>query len=447
MVFKKFQTQVLFRILLILVNCVWLSIVIGHAPNVYTLIFLSSLLALQTWMLVRYVNRSNRELSRIFASLWDQDTSFSLAPSDPSGSFSEIAKVINESRQQIREARIDREKHYRYLQFIINHMDIGLLSFQNDGHVEHFNRAAGQLLGREKQSPLESLSVLQEELSKTLFEMEPGQSKIVNLFTGGDRSQLLIRMTELNYEDQPLKLISLQDIRTELDEQELIAWKRLIRVLNHEVMNSLTPIRTLTHAIDRSLEELNPAEKDRKIIEDIRENSRLIANRSASMADFVNRYREITSIQKIARGTFGLGAMLQEVNALHQKEFSDLGISCSLEIDPPSLEMEGDEILMKQVVINLVKNSLDALKNINEGSILLSAKKSDTQLIIAVMDNGPGIPSEFLEDIFTPFFSTREDGSGIGLSFSKQIVRLHGGNISIQSESGKGTVVSLKFSD
>jgi nitrogen fixation/metabolism regulation signal transduction histidine kinase len=447
MVFKKFQTQVLIRILLILINCVWLSIEIGHAPNVYTLIFLSSLLALQTWMLIRYVNRSNRELSRVFASLWDQDTSFSLAPSDPSGSFSEIAKVINESRQQIQKARIDREKHYRYLQFIINHMDIGLLSFHNDGSVEHFNHAAGKLLGREKQSPMESLNVLQEGLAKTLMEMEPGQSKIVNLFTGGDRSQLLIRMTQLNYEDHPLKLISLQDVRTELDEQELIAWKRLIRVLNHEVMNSLTPIRTLSHAIDRSLDELNPADTDRQIIEDVRKNSRLIANRSASMADFVNRYREITSIQKISRGKFGLGVMLQEVKALYQKELSDRGISCSLEIDPPRLEMEGDENMLKQVVINLVKNSLDALRNLKEGSILISAKKSDTQLTVAVMDNGPGIPPEYMEDIFTPFFSTREDGSGIGLSFSKQIVRLHGGNISIQSESGKGTIVSLKFSD
>ena len=447
MVFKKFHTQVIIRILLILINCVWLSYEMGHAPNVYTLIVLTSLLAMQTWILVRYVNRSNRELSRIFVSLWDQDTSFALAPSDPSGSFSEIARVINESRQQIQEARIEKEKHYRYLQFIINHMDIGLLSFHEDGRLEHFNLAAGKLLGSQNQSSLESLNGLQKGLAKTLNEMEPGQSKIVNISAGGGTTQLLIRMTQLTYDDHPLKLVSLQDVRTELDEQELIAWKRLIRVLNHEVMNSLTPIRTLTHAIDRSLEELNPSDTEQKIIEDIRENCRLIANRSASMADFVKRYREITRIQEISKDKIVLGTMLQEVKALFQKEFSDLGITCSLHIDPPGLEMEGDENMMKQVVINLVRNSLDALGNKKGGSIHISAHTSEDRLIIAVKDNGPGIPPEYMEDIFTPFFSTREDGSGIGLSFSKQIVRLHGGKIFIQSESGKGTTVTLKFSD
>jgi signal transduction histidine kinase len=212
-------------------------------------------------------------------------------------------------------------------------------------------------------------------------------------------------------------------------------------------MNSLTPIRTLTHAIDRSLEELNPSDTEQKIIEDIRENCHLIANRSASMADFVKRYREITRIQEISKDKIVLGTMLQEVKALFQKEFSDLGITCSLHIDPPGLEMEGDENMMKQVVINLVRNSLDALGNKKGGSIHISAHTSEDRLIIAVKDNGPGIPPEYMEDIFTPFFSTREDGSGIGLSFSKQIVRLHGGKIFIQSESGKGTTVTLKFSD
>ena len=445
MLFKKFHIQVLIRILLILINCVWFSLEIGKAPNVYTLIVLGSLLALQTWMLVRYVNSSNRELSRIFASLWDQDTSFALAPNDPSGSFNEIAKVINASRQQIQEARIDKEKHYRYLQFILNHTDIGLISFHEDGRVEHFNRAAGALLGFQKQYSLESLNELQKGFAGTLVDMEPGQSKIINVAPRGETTQLLIRMTQLTYEDRPLKLISLQDIRTELDEQELIAWKRLIRVLNHELMNSLTPIRTLTHAIDRSLEKLNPEGKDMQIIEDIRENSRLIAKRSASMTDFVNRYREITRIQKISREKLAVASMLQEVKTLFQKEFSDQGIACSLDVAPPDLEMDGDENMLKQVMINLVKNSLDALKNKKEGSIGLSAIRSDQQLTISVKDNGPGIPSEFMEDIFTPFFSTREDGSGIGLSFSKQIVRLHGGTISIQSESGKGTMVSLRF--
>jgi nitrogen fixation/metabolism regulation signal transduction histidine kinase len=447
MVFKKFQIQVMVRILLILANCIWISIEIPLPPNLYTLIFLASLLIIQVYLLIRYVNKSNRELSRIFSALWDQDSSFSLAPSDPSGSFSEIARVINESRQQIQEARIDKEKQYRYLQFIINHMDIGLLSFHGDGRVEHYNRAAGLLLGSRELSALKSLNVLHPDFEKTLQEMEAGQSKIVTISPGGESMQLLIRMTQLVYEDQPLKLLSLQDVRTELDEQELIAWKRLIRVLNHEVMNSLTPIRTLTHAIDRSLEELKPGDSDENIINDIRENSRLIAKRSTSLSDFVNRYREITKIQEISLNKIPVASLFKEVQALFSKELSEQKSACSMEIDPPGLQLTGDENMLKQVVINLVRNSMDALKESSNGVIRLLARKEGKHVILAVEDNGPGIPAEYMNDIFTPFFSTREDGSGIGLSFSKHIIRLHGGHISIQSKPGRGTSLTMKFKD
>ena len=138
--------------------------------------------------------------------------------------------------------------------------------------------------------------------------------------------------------------------------------------------------------------------------------------------------------------------MLQEVKALFHKELSEHNIACEITIDPPGLHLEGDENMLKQVIINLVKNSLEALKQSNNGAINIMARKENSQHIIAVADNGPGIPVEHMDDIFTPFFSTRDDGSGIGLSFSKQIVRLHGGTISIQSEPGKGCTVTMRFS-
>lgn len=445
MAFKSFHSQIIIRILLILGNCIWLSLEMFRPPNVYTFIVLTSTLIIQVYLLIRYVNKTNRELSRIFAALWDQDSSFSLAPSDPSGSFSEIARIINETRKQIQEARIDKEKQYRYLQFIINHMDIGLLSFHSDGSVEHFNRTAGILLGSPELSALKSLNALHPDFEKILHEMEPGHSKIINISPTGETIQLLIRMTQLTYEDHPLKLLSLQDVRTELDEQELISWKRLIRVLNHEVMNSLTPILTLTHAIDRSLEEIKPEGENKNIIEDIRENSSLIATRSASLTDFVNRYREITKIQEISKQKVSVDSVFQEVKALFRKELSEQNRECEIAIDPPGLSLHGDENMLKQVVINLVRNSMDALKQRNEGTIRMIGREEGKHILLIIEDNGPGIPDEFINEVFTPFFSTREDGSGIGLSFSKHIVRLHGAKISIQSGPGKGTSVIMKF--
>ena len=275
--------------------------------------------------------------------------------------------------------------------------------------------------------------------------MEPGQSKIISITALGETLQLLIRMTQLIYEENPLKLLSLQDVRTELDEQELISWKRLIRVLNHEVMNSLTPIRTLTHAIDRSLEEMNPGDADAIILNDIRENSSLIAKRSASLSEFVNRYREITRISEISMQKVSIAALYQEVKALFQSELSEQDKSCNIQIIPPDLKLDGDESMLKQVLINLVRNSMDALKQSNKGTISMMARKEGKHIILLVEDDGPGIPAEYIDEIFTPFFSTKEDGSGIGLSFSKHIIRLHGGHISIQSKPGKGTSITMTF--
>lgn len=431
--------------LLILLNCIWISLELIHPPSAYTLILLCSLLILQGYLLIRYVNRTNREISRIFLALWDQDTSFSLAPSDPSGSFTEIARVINESRQQIQQARIDKEKQYRYLQFIINHMNIGLLSFHGDGRVEHFNRAAGELTGKTELSSLGQLNSLHPGLEKTLLQMEPGQSRIVTINHPSESRQLLLRMTQLNYEGQPLMLLSLQDIRTELDEQELLSWKRLIRVLNHEVMNSLTPIRTLTHAIERSLEELDPKDSDEAVLADIRANSRLISKRSSSLIEFVKRYREISNIRMISKQAVPVKAMLQEIHGLFRDDLSRQNCMLEIGVEPSDLQLQGDENMLKQVLINLLQNSLHALEKHASGVIDIQARQEADSVLISVKDNGPGISPEYMDDIFTPFFSTREDGSGIGLSFSRHIVRLHDGSISIQSDPGEGTTVSMRF--
>lgn len=445
MLFRKFHIRVIIHVLLILLNCLWISFELFHPPNAYTLILLACLLILQVYLLVRYVNRTNRDISRIFSALWDRDASFTLAPSDPSGSFNEIARVINESRQQIQEARIDKEKQYRYLQFIINHMNIGLLSFHKDGRVEHYNRMAGELTGKPELSSIGQLNSLHPGLQEILMHMDPGQSRIISISHPTESRQLLLRMTQLTYDNQPLMLLSLQDIRTELDEQELLSWKRLIRVLNHEVMNSLTPIRTLTHAIERSLEEMDPRESDQAVLADIRANSRLISKRSSSLIEFVKRYREVADIRTISRQAVPVLAMLREIQDLFSDELSRQNCMLNLSVEPADLKLQGDENMLKQVMINLLKNSMHALEDHTSGAIDIRGRKVAGSIRISVADNGSGISPEYMDDIFTPFFSTREDGSGIGLSFSRHIVRLHDGSISIQSEPGKGTTVSMSF--
>ncbi len=433
------------RIFLILATCVWLGLELPSPPNVYTLVLLASLLLIQTALLIRYVNKTNRELARFFISLKDQDSSFALVPEDPKGSFGEVARVINETRKLFQDARIDKEKQYRYLQIIINHMDIGLLSFRIDGSIEHFNRAARKLLGSGELSHIHSLNSIHPDFENILSDLEPGQSKFITVSPASEKVQILLKMSELVYEDHPLKLLSVQDVNTELDERELISWKRLIRVLNHEVMNSLTPIRTLTHAIDRSLLEIPDKQLGEGIAKDIRDNTRLIEQRSSSLIDFVKQYREITRINELVPVKIKAGTLLNSVAPLFTQNMSDRQVDCQVKVEPSGLTLIGDEGLLKQVLINLLKNSIEALKETIGGIIALSAGEVEDHTVIQVKDNGPGIPPEHMDEIFTPFFSTKEEGSGIGLSFSKHIIRLHDGTMSIWSEPGEGTTVTIRL--
>jgi len=449
MVYKRFYIQVIIRVVLITANCFWFAFEVNDPPRLYTSLFLGLMVILQVWGLIHYVNKTNRELSRFFASLSDKESSLSLEPDDDSGSFSELAVILNETGKIIRDARIDEEKQFRYLQFIIDHVNIGLLSYKTNGSVVHFNPTSRDLLGISEIRDIKSLNTLHPDFSGILSNLNPGQSTIIKINRESVQHQLLIRMTEFLFDEEKLHLASLQDIQTELDEQELISWKRMIRVLNHEVMNSITPIRTLSHAINRSIEEsgLNRQTDPHvnETIGDIHKNTGLIEERSSGLIEFIKQYRDITKIHDLEKSEVSIEKLFNEVVLLYKNDFLSYKIDCSIKIDPDNLSLLCDINLLKQVLINLVKNAMEALISEKNGKIELTAGKEHDHLVLQVSDNGQGISAEHEDDIFTPFFSTRESGSGIGLSFSKHIIRLHEGTISIGSEPGKGTTVRIQF--
>ncbi len=449
MVFKKFYIQVVIRVILITGTSTWFAFEINDPPRLYTSLFLGIVIILQVWGLIYYVNKTNRVLSRFFTSLRDKESSFTIEPEDDSGSFSELAGILNETGKIIREARIEQEKQFRYLQFIIDHVNIGLLSYRTDGSVVHYNPTSRDLLGIKDIRDIKSLNKLHPNFTKIMTTLKPGQSAIVKITRKSGQHQLLIRMTEFLFDEEKLQLVSLQDIQTELDEQELISWRRMIRVLNHEVMNSITPIRTLSHAINRSIEEAGlDRQTDSNVLDtinDIHKNTGLIEERSSGLIEFIKQYRDITRIRDLNKTEVPVDKLFNEVVSLFTNDFLTYKIECTVNMDPPGLILECDINLLKQVLINLVKNAIEALTSAKNGRINLTAGKEDNRVVLQVTDNGPGISAEHQDDIFTPFFSTRESGSGIGLSFSKHIVRLHEGNITIWSEKGIGTTVKIKL--
>ncbi|UCG28878.1 MAG: hypothetical protein JSV24_05825 [Bacteroidales bacterium] len=450
MIYKNFYINVIGRIGLIFLTCLWLAYEISTPPFVYTVLFLGIILALQIYGLIWYVNRTNREIARFFASLKDKDSSLSVSTREKGGSFRELAKTLNETATLLKEARIEKESQFRYLQFIMENVNIGLMTFSDTGKVSLVNNAAKKLLGIRSLTRLNQLNAVNDNFERMLIDMKPGEQTVMRLTVNNELLQLLIRITGFRFHNNNLKLLSLQNFRQELEEHELRSWQKLIRVMTHEIMNSVTPITTLTLAIKKCLttnEGIKSAEElGEENIRDAVINADLIEERSKGLIDFVNNYRSISQINKLDISEVKAVKLLGNTASLFREDLKKLSIRVSQRILPEDLTLTIDEKLIQQVMINLVKNSIEALRETDNGKIeLFALKETDGSPVIRVLDNGPGIPVDKLDEIFIPFYTTSKNGSGIGLSFSRQVLRLHKGSISVKSEPGKETIFTLKF--
>jgi signal transduction histidine kinase len=245
-------------------------------------------------------------------------------------------------------------------------------------------------------------------------------------------------------------ILSLQDIKHELDEKELESWMKLIRVLMHEIMNSITPItslsETLSNLYSKGDSPVFPEQITNKTIATTLQGLNVIKEQGKGLMSFVESYRKLTRVPEPDKKLFKVVDLMNRVGILYNSLEKSEQIKLSFSVKNPDLEIYADQNMISQVLINLVKNALEANENNSSGRISLVAELNNSQKAeICVIDNGPGISEENLDKIFVPFFTTRQNGSGIGLSISKQIMRVHGGNLKVRSIPGKETVFCLSF--
>ncbi len=281
-----------------------------------------------------------------------------------------------------------------------------------------------------------------------LFALKAGEKETIKLVDENDFIQLIIYATEFKLRDQRYLLVSLQNIQSELEEKEMEAWQQLIRVLTHEIMNSITPISSLASTVQTILKN-NLEEQtnlDSETFDDINSAVNTIQKRSEGLIHFVNSYRNLTKIPKPNFQIFQIISLFNRINNLMGSELKKLGINFHVSLNPKSLELTADPEMIEQVIINLIINAKQSLESKEDAEINLIASLDERgKILIRVIDNGPGIPEEVLEKIFIPFYSTKKNGSGIGLSLSRQIMRVHGGNIRVTSKPNEETVFTLRF--
>ncbi len=446
MAFRRFRANVTIRVLLLAVTVILIyPALTRHLYAATALIAL--LIVIEIYSLIRYVERTNRELARFLESIRYSDFSAGFTGGTKGPGFDELGRIYSEVVGRFREISLEKEESYRYLQAVVQHVGIGMIAFAPDGGVELINAAAKKLFDIPRLGRIDDLSTVSAGLVEILKSIEPGGSELIKITVGGDLLQIFVYATELRLRRTILKLVSFQNISPELEAKEMEAWQNLIRVLTHEIKNSLTPIASLTSSMEDMLAARERAEGiDDETLQDIHEALRTIKKRSEGLLRFTDAYRSLTKIKEPELQSFPVAELVARVEKLAAKQIEEAGGSLTTRVEPPDLMLHADPQLVEQVLINLLINSIDAISGRADGRIEISAfVDKRNHIVIHVIDDGRGIVGEALEKIFIPFFTTKQSGSGIGLSLSRQILRLHNGTITAHSVPEEETVFTLTF--
>ncbi len=398
--------------------------------------------------LYRFASQTNRKLTRFLESVKYSDFISGFANDNKLGkSFRELNAAFNEVLEAFRKARTEKEEHWQYLNTIVQQVRTGIISFDPEGQVQLMNANAKRFIGIANLKNVHELADKNPKLYEALMDVQSGKS---TLYKASNEFLLTLQATELRIRGNTVKLVTLQNIQTELQKQELEAWQNLTRVLRHEIMNSITPISSLTSTLREILEQdlikkENNYELKSEGAEDLREGLNTIESRSKGLIKFIDAYREYTSLPQPKIKNIRVKDLIEKVAQLLKPEFKKTSIQFSYKSDSEYLTIQADEEMIEQVLINLIKNAIEALENSPNAKIELTGTYNDSSVIIEVTDNGPGIIPEAIERVFIPFFTTKKSGSGIGLALSRQIMQMHNGSLTVKSEPDVKTTFTLNF--
>lgn len=416
---------------------------------IYALFFLA-ISAYQVKLLIDYLDRSNENIASFLDSIRFDDLSYSFKTESDDPLVRRLHRELNEAMLKLRTSRREKDSEYLFFKNIVMHVGIGLIVFREDGKIEIFNSAARRLLKTNHARNISDLGEISEMLVQVFLKLKTGGRELFRLKIGDDVVQLSVYAIELTLRGENVKLISLQNIQSELEEKEMEAWQNLVRVLTHEIMNSVTPISSLAGIVEEELKEhmavheAAPLTPDQ--LHDIHLSLQTITKRSEGLIHFVKEFRSLTSVPKPRPVVIPLKPLLDELGVLHRKELAEKNIQFDISVYPEDLTLSADKNMIEQVIINLLKNAMQAFEDQERKRIQLKAYLTEkSRPVIAVTDNGSGIDPEALDKIFIPFFTTKKSGSGIGLSLSRQIMRQHQGTLTVKSTVGKGTEFFMRF--
>ncbi|HWM85176.1 MAG TPA: ATP-binding protein [Kofleriaceae bacterium] len=443
-----FRTQLLLRAGVMLGLLAGLAYLIISTGFVAVTLVVGALALLQAGLVLRFIGRTNRELARFLSAIRYDDTAQSFSVGSLGPSFRELGQELEQAMRRFRDARLADESRRRYLEALVDQVPVALLAVHDDGAVELLNNAARRLLNASSKTRVEALDAYGAGFRRDIAQSRPGGRTLTRTELDGLQRHLILSTTQIIVGGSSQRLTSLQDIQTELDSNELSAWQDMVRVISHEIMNSLTPIASLARTADEivaELEQRQPAGAQ-ELTADLRDAVQTLARRSDGLLRFVTGYRQLSQMPPPAMRPVSLREYFRRLEKLLEPEWSGRGIVLHMREPSEGVHIVADEGLLDQAMINLLRNAADAAAAGAEPQVWLTGGLSERgRPVIEIADNGPGFADEIKDKIFLPFFTTKADGSGIGLALARQVMLIHSGAITASERSGGGALFRLTF--
>ena len=449
MISRNFYVQLILRVVLLSVSALVLAFI--FLKGLYVLSFLTLFaFFLQTLFLIKYLNHNNRKIAYFFNSIKNEDFTLRFPEKGDSKSLNELNHSLNTLNDVIQKVHLKNQAQERYYQEILKQAEIGILTFNPKGHILFANPKVEKLLNHTPLNHIKQLAQVDKKLYELFNTLKPFERKLFQFTNERETIQLAIKSTEILLDGSTLRLISIQDIHNELDKKETDSWIKLIRVLTHEIMNSVTPITSISESIlgyYKSGDEIISTEQvDQDKIHNTAKGLEVIKNQGKDLMSFVQSYRSFLNVPIPDKKIIIVDDLLEKVKVLMSQEIDFNIISFNIIKHNNNLEIYADEKQITQILINLCKNAIQALKETQNAMLtIIVGLTTEGKKYITIKDNGSGIDPEIMDQIFVPFYTTKKDGTGIGLSLSKQIMHLHSGSLTAHSIPNQETTFSLLF--
>ncbi|GHF19905.1 sensor histidine kinase [Kordiimonas sediminis] len=448
--FKRFSLLLVIRQAFIIAGLAALVFLISlpgyHAATLLVLIIVISL-TMETY---RFISKTNAEVNRFLDAARYADFGQRFNMKSLGAGFDDLGETFTAILDRFRDERTSHEEELRHLKALIEHVPVPLISLHANGSITVWNNSARRLFGTVHVTKVPDLGQFGEDFAKNVTVIKAGERRLVDFEVDGMAQNLTISATQIIIGGHAERLISLLDIRSELDVAQLQAWQDLVRVLTHEIMNSITPVASLAKTSADLVDDVRAKITNHpdlvEDLDDVHDAVKTVARRSDALMNFVQSYRRLTRLPAPEKSAILLSDLFGHVANLVTRDWEQKGIALSIQIAPSELDIIADRNMLEQVLINILQNAEQALTG-REGAIVTLGGRLNKRghVCIEISDNGPGIPADLARKIFVPFFTTKRDGSGVGLALTRQVMISHGGTVTVTTAEKGGAKFTLTF--